>query len=207
MEKALPSITPITMEKKNDVLLLVSPKALISPSLRYSLKILEMNNIELREHMEKCLDENPFLEDQKTIANFLDIDQFLEAVARKTTFSEEIYFQMLFLKLADREKETALLLLDGIIENRYVTNDLLRRVSVESGMSMVEIFRLIKKLQQLSPRGLFSFNFKDKIKTSLEAENKYNKDYAILLQNLDMLPKLGLSCLSNKCNFDERRLQ
>ncbi|MDR2267830.1 MAG: hypothetical protein LBD81_00065 [Holosporaceae bacterium] len=194
------------MEKKNDVLLFVSPRALISPFFRYSLKILEMNNIDLREHMEKCLNENPFLEDQRAIANFSDIDQFLETVAKKTTFSEEMYFQMLFLKLSDKEKETALLLLDGIIEHRYVTNDLLRRVSIESGMSVIEIFRLIKKLQQLSPRGLFSFNFKDKIKTSLEAENKYNKDYAILLQNLDMLPKLGLSCLSNKCNFDELRL-
>ncbi|GHU16973.1 RNA polymerase sigma-54 factor [Alphaproteobacteria bacterium] len=167
-----------------------------------------MSGLELCEHLQECIEENPFLEAEWPVNNFSSFDnsQFLENIAEKNTFHDEIYSQMLFLKLNDKEKEIAQILLDGINENGYLNNDLLKYVSREKDIPYFEILPLIKKLQQVSPSGLFSFNLKDKIRITLEAHNKYNRNHGILIENLENISKHGLLYLKNKCGFNDEQL-
>ncbi|GHU11247.1 hypothetical protein FACS189449_02320 [Alphaproteobacteria bacterium] len=167
-----------------------------------------MSGLELCEHIKGCIEENPFLEAEWPASNFSSFDnsQFLENIAKENTLHDEINLQMLFLKLNDKEKEIAQILLDGISESGYLNNELLKYVSKEKDVPYFEILQLLKKLQKLSPSGLFSFNLKDKIKNTLEAQNKYSKDFGIFIENLDNISKHGLMYLKSKCGFNDRQL-
>ncbi|MDR2794944.1 MAG: hypothetical protein LBB12_04155, partial [Holosporaceae bacterium] len=127
-----------------------------------------------------------------------DKSQFLENIPKEKTLLDEIYAQMPFLKLNAKETEIMAILLDGMRGNGYLNGDLLRYVTNEKNMSYFEVLHLIKKLQTLSPPGLFTFNLKDKIKLMLEAKNKYNKNYSILMENLENIAKCGPTYLMNK---------
>ncbi|MDR3179606.1 MAG: RNA polymerase factor sigma-54 [Holosporaceae bacterium] len=189
------------MENKNDIFLFTTQRTLISPSLLYSVKILEMNNLDLGDHIRDCANDNPFLEAEWPVNNSFFSDnnsQFLENIPKEQTLPDKIYAQLPFLKLNAEETEITAILLDGISENGYLNSDLLKYVSNEKNVSYFEVLRLIKKLQKLSPPGLFTFNLKDKIKLILEAENKYNKNYAILVENLENIAKCGPDYLLDK---------
>ncbi|MDR2681622.1 MAG: RNA polymerase sigma-54 factor [Holosporaceae bacterium] len=196
------------MEPRNDIFLFATQRTTVSPILLYSTKILGMNNLDLYDHIRDCISENPFLEAEWPADNFSSPNnsQLLENLAKETTFQDEIYVQMPFLKLNAKETEIIPFLLDGIRENGYLNSNLLKYITDEKKVSYFELLQLIKKLQKLSPPGLFTFNLKDKIKLILEAKNKYNKNYAILVENLENITKYGLSYLREKYKFTPGQL-
>lgn len=193
------------MEKKNNLILLNSQKTSISYSLQYSLRILEMNNIQLREYVQNALVENPFLkenEDNDEISRSVDM-KFLENLAAKKSFKDELLGQMCFFHFNNEKKEIAELLIDNVIDNKYLSSDILKNISQEKNISYFEILKIVEQLQTLPPYGLFSFNIKDKLKSALVAESKYYGIYKAFVQNLDIVLENGFSALKNRCGFND----
>lgn len=197
------------MEKKNNIILLASQKVSIAHSLQYSLQILEMNNIQLREYIQTTLVENPFLtEDENNYETFSSIgSDFLENLAEKKTFKDELVTQMCFLNFSDDQKEIAELLFDNVIDNKYLNSEILKNISQEKNISYFEILKIIKQLQTLFPHGLFSFNIKDKIKSELVAAGKYSGYHKMIVQNIDSILIDGFASLKNKYNLDDFTIQ
>ncbi len=196
------------MEKKSNLILLNSQKISISHSLQYSLRILEMNNIQLREYVQNTLVENPFLkenENNNEISCSVDA-KFLENLSAKKSFKDELLGQMCFFHFDNEKKEIAELLIDNAIGNKYLSSDILKNITQEKNISYFELLKIVKQLQTLSPYGLFSFNIKDKIRSAFAAENKYYGIYKIFIQNLDIVLDKGFSALKNRCSFNDAEI-
>jgi RNA polymerase sigma-54 factor len=113
---------------------------------------------------------------------------------------------MVFLNFNDREKEIATALIHNVNYDQYLTNDLLKEISVEKNIHHFALLKIIKKLKKTSLGGLFAFNLQDKLKTFLENAGKYNEEYKILLQNIDLVFSNDWSNLSKKCGLEDSKL-
>ena len=83
------------MEKKSNLSLSTSQRTVLAQSLRFSLNILEMNNIELQDFINNSLNENPFLKENDEIENHLyfeTIDNIVAPMHHKDNFFKEIAF-------------------------------------------------------------------------------------------------------------------
>ena len=196
------------MEKKNDLLLSVSQRPALAQSLRFSLKILEMNNVELQEFINSSLNDNPFLKENETYSNNykLPIDTVAN-VAAPISSKDDFFKQIAFFKFDEKQKEITALLYEYVLEHKYVCGDFLRNLSNEKDISYSDLLDIIKKLQTLSPHGMFSFNLQDKIKSILEANGKFDTEHKIFVQNLPILFDRGLAAFKKHVNFDDSTLQ
>ena len=205
MEKVLWFIT-LLMEKKSNLSLSTSQRTVLAQSLRFSLNILEMNNIELQDFINNSLNENPFLKENDEIENHLyfeTIDNIVAPMHDKDNFFKEIAF----LKFNETEKNIAELLYDYVLENKYITSEFCKNISKEKSISYQNILDIIKKLQDISMQGLFSFNLKDKIKNIFETKGKYDTEHKIFIQNIDILLLQGLSAFQKRTNLSKLTLR
>ena len=95
------------MEKKNDLLLSVSQRPVLAQSLRFSLKILEMNNVDLQEFINDSLNDNPFLKDNeegKSIYRKLSIDTVTD-IAAPISSKDELFKQIAFFRFNEKKKK------------------------------------------------------------------------------------------------------
>lgn len=196
------------MEKKNDLLLSVSQRPALAQSLQFSLKILEMNNVELQEFINNSLNDNPFLKENENYSNNykLQIDTVAN-VAAPISSKDDFFKQVAFFKFDEKQKEITSLLYEYVLEHKYICGDFLRKLSNEKGISYSDLLDIIKKLQTLSPQGMFSFNLKDKIKNILEANGKFDIEHKIFVQNLPILFDRGLAAFKKHVNLYESTLQ
>lgn len=194
------------MEKKNDLLLSISQRTALTQSLQFSLKILEMNNAELQEFINISLNDNPFLkENENSSSNRLSIDAAAN-IAAPVSSKDELFKQIAFFKFDDKQKEITSLLYEHVLEHKYICGDFLRYLSKEKSVTYSYLLGIIKKLQALSPSGIFSFNLQDKIKNILEVKDKYDAKYKIFVQNLPILLEKGLAVFKKHTNFDDSTL-
>lgn len=196
------------MEKKNDLLLSVSQRPVLAQSLRFSLKILEMNNVDLQEFINDSLNDNPFLKDNeegKSIYRKLSIDTVTD-IAAPISSKDELFKQIAFFRFNEKEKEITSLLYEYVLEHKYVCGDFLRYLSKEKNISYGDLLDIVKKLQTVSPRGMFSFNLQDKIRNILEASGKYDAEHKIFVQHLPILFNNGLAAFKKHLNFDDLTL-
>ena len=203
------SFITICMERKNNLTLLPSQRIVISPQQRYSLYMLEMNNLELGEYIKQTMLENPFLKENGDDIIYESSKQramLLENIPSKYTYKDEILQHFAFLQLNDIEKNIAFLLVDHITEYRYINNEIVQNISKTKKISYADLLKIIKKLQVLHPAGLFAFNLQDKIRIALENQEKYDVDHKILIQNFSAVLTHGISILKHKHGFDEKRI-
>lgn len=197
------------MEKKNDLLLSVSQRPALAQSLRFSLKILEMNNVELQEFINDSLNDNPFLKENENYSYSykLPIDTAVANIAAPVSSKYEFFKQIAFFKFDEKQKEIISLLYEYVLEHKYICGDFLKNLSNEKGISYSDLLDIIKKLQTLSPHGMFSFNLQDKIKNILEANGRFEIEHKIFVHNLPILFDKGLVAFKKRINFDDSTLQ
>ena len=201
------------METKNNLALLASQRIVISPQQRYSLYLLGMNNLELTAYVKQVMEENPFLKDNSednfdeySLCESCGQASFLENIPSNLSYKDEILQHFAFLRLNDMEKDIALMLIDNIVECKYVNNEMLQEISKAKNISYSDLLQIIKKLHILHPTVLFAFNLKDKIRIAFERGGKCNNDHKVLIQNLDLVLTHGMSVLKHRYGFDENRM-
>lgn len=203
LEKVLCRIT-LTMEKKNDVLLFNSQQAVLSQSLRFSLKILEMNNGDLQEFINNSLVENPFLKENEE--NTPTVIAETENIVARQSFKEKFFRQLAFFKFDEQQACIADLLFEHVQENKYINSEILQEISKNKNISYSDVLKIIKKLQTLSPQGLFSFNIQDKIKNILELRGKCSDEHNTFIRHINTLLSDGLPAFRKCINMDNSTL-
>jgi RNA polymerase sigma-54 factor len=191
------------MKEKAELLLSTHQRPILSQSLQYSLKILEMSNLDLTEHIEERLLENPFLTREYTPSTHSEL---LENITRGRQLKDEVFEQLSFLHMSDREREIAWTLIHNLSGNIYLDSETLMDISQEKNIDQLELLKIVNKLRKTSLSGMFTFNLQDKLKTFLENSGKYNKDYGKLIRNIDLIFSDEWSTLKKRCKLSEETL-
>jgi RNA polymerase sigma-54 factor len=189
------------MNLENDTSLLISQRPSLSHMQQYSLQVLAMDCIELAAHIKQILQENPFLDEVEAVDVYGDYHsfEFIENIAQKQTFSDNLLMQLSFLKTNEQSKIIALQLLDHIRENKYISGDILCHISKTQSIAYGDLIKIIEKLKKkVEPIGLFSFNLQDKITAIFDHQNRNDADYTKVIHHIDMLLENGLSVLGTR---------
>ncbi|MDR2107647.1 MAG: hypothetical protein LBO73_03980 [Holosporaceae bacterium] len=192
------------MKESVNQFLLVGQRQILSQSLRYSLKILTMNNLELQEHISEKFADNPFLRETRFYDCGCDETEKLKS---KHTVREEIFMEASFLRMDDFEKEIAEEIIGNADCKGYLNGELLQHVSREKGVHYSKLLEIIRKLKRTSFASMFSFNLGDKLKTFVENEKADSQNYKKLAENSDLVFSGNWEVLKSKCGFKDGDLQ
>ena len=177
------------------------------------LNIISIPAIELKEKIEKAIEENPFLEyDIKSNHNNLDINSIIENTASnsKESLFEHLKSQISIVFNNKKDIELAELISTFINENGYLT------ISPEEiadilNISVKKTDEIIKILKTLEPIGIAAKNISECL--SIQLKNKENIDKNIkniainIVENyLNELSKKDYKYISSKMNISEKNI-
>ncbi len=102
-------------------------------------------------------------------------------------------------------KEIAIGMIDYLHPSGWFTSEIVE-VAEDLNVKSEIIDKTLQKLKKLEPVGIFSENLSECLKYQLIDNNCYNKDYEILLKNLQLLPTGKFKQISRLCNVSEKEL-
>ena len=238
---------------------------IMTPQLQQAIKLLQLNNIELAEFIDKAKLENPFLrENDQTIIkkvvegqnsntydnmnssldplkkeSKLELENIFDShissnskienkqlyekeiirsgteksaseVIEKTlkhqvSLREHIIDQInLNFKVTDN-KSVAMRMIDYLHPSGWFISSE-HDVANDLNVDISAVKKTLSKLKNLEPVGIFSQNLGECLKLQLIDNKKYNQQFEILLENLDMLPLGKFKQVSKLCNVSEEKL-
>jgi RNA polymerase sigma-54 factor len=172
----------------------------LSQSLQQSLRILQMTNQELSNFIAQEAERNPFIKLDSINANFSYdpievIDKNYQAEKTLATHLQE-QIEIIFTEQKDRFIAiylTQLLDKDGYLREEHNT------IANELKISFTTLNKIIQKLQQLDPTGIFAKDLEECLSLQLREQGLYNKHYKNILANLDLIATGQLEKLSKIC--------
>ncbi|TXJ15907.1 RNA polymerase sigma-54 factor [Brachyspira aalborgi] len=177
------------------------------------LNIISIPAIELKEKIEKAIEENPFLEyDIKSNHNNLDINSIIENTASnsKESLFEHLKSQISIVFNNKKDIELAELISTFINENGYLTI-LPEEIADILNISVKKANEIIKILKTLEPIGIAAKNISECL--SIQLKNKENIDKNIkniainIVENyLNELSKKDYKYISSKMNISEKNI-
>lgn len=177
------------------------------------LNIISIPAIELKEKIEKAIEENPFLEyDIKSNHNNLDINSIIENTASnsKESLFEHLKSQISIVFNNKKDIELAELISTFINENGYLTISS-EEIADILNISVKKSDEIIKILKTLEPIGIAAKNISECL--SIQLKNKENIDKNIkniainIVENyLNELSKKDYKYISSKMNISEKNI-
>lgn len=177
------------------------------------LNIISIPAIELKEKIEKAIEENPFLEyDIKSNHNNLDINSIIENTASnsKESLFEHLKSQISIVFNNKKDIELAELISTFINENGYLTISS-EEIADILNISVKKADEIIKILKTLEPIGIAAKNISECL--SIQLKNKENIDKNIkniainIVENyLNELSKKDYKYISSKMNISEKNI-
>lgn len=177
------------------------------------LNIISIPAIELKEKIEKAIEENPFLEyDIKSNHNNLDINSIIENTASnsKESLFEHLKSQISIVFNNKKDIELAELISTFINENGYLT------ISPEEiadilNISVKKADEIIKILKTLEPIGIAAKNISECLSTQLKNKENIDKNIKNIAINivenyLNELSKKDYKYISSKMNTSEKNI-
>lgn len=177
------------------------------------LNIISIPAIELKEKIEKAIEENPFLEyDIKSNHNNLDINSIIENTASnsKESLFEHLKSQISIVFNNKKDIELAELISTFINENGYLT------ISPEEiadilNISVKKADEIIKILKTLEPIGIAAKNISECLSTQLKNKENIDKNIKNIAINivenyLNELSKKDYKYISLKMNISEKNI-
>ena len=98
----------------------------ITPQLKKSIDLLQLSRLEIINKINNEVEENPFLKkdfDNEATSGFNDMD-LLENLPNKLTLQDHLESQLHDIKLSDKEKKIALVIIQSLEENGLLQIDL-----------------------------------------------------------------------------------
>lgn len=177
------------------------------------LNIISIPAIELKEKIEKAIEENPFLEyDIKSNHNNLDINSIIENTASnsKESLFEHLKSQISIVFNNKKDIELAELISTFINENGYLT------ISPEEiadilNISVKKADEIIKILKTLEPIGIAAKNISECLSTQLKNKENIDKNIKNIAINivenyLNELSKKDYKYISSKMKISEKNI-
>ena len=234
-----------------------SQSLVMTPQLQQAIKLLQLNNLELTELVNKELEENPFLENEsseekvekfeeetndlsesfesgESIAdepkiddydNRWDTDLSYQSYSKTTdsdsidpgsvveqTLSEKISLKGILKNQAElefksqTEKKISELLIDYIEPSGWITISI-DELADFSGFDKTLIEKVLLKMQNFEPNGVFARNLKECLIIQLRNEDKLNNSKKKLIENLELLGEGNLKELQKITNLREEELK
>jgi RNA polymerase sigma-54 factor len=207
-----------------------SQQLVMTPQLRDAISMLQMNNLDLAEYLDKEIEHNPFLEKDETpqsengeatentsnesheASETFDAGTSAASIGSGggSTFDDPEYAlenrvaeqKDLRTHLMDQLNVTITEPRDKMIESGY-----LRETIEESAKSLAcspdRVERLLVDLRQFDPTGIFAHDLPDCLGLQLAEKNRLDPAMQSLLDNLDLLAKGELKKLEKICGVDD----
>ena len=177
------------------------------------LNIISIPAIELKEKIEKAIEENPFLEyDIKSNHNNLDINSIIENTASnsKESLFEHLKSQISIVFNNKKDIELAELISTFINENGYLTISS-EEIADILNISVKKSDEIIKILKTLEPIGIAAKNISECLSTQLKNKENINKNIKNIAINiveyyLNDLSKKDYKYISSKMNISEKNI-
>ena len=177
------------------------------------LNIISIPAIELKEKIEKAIEENPFLEyDIKSNHNNLDINSIIENTAANTKESlfEHLKSQISIVFNNKKDIELAELISTFINENGYLTISS-EEIADILNISAKKADEIIKILKTLEPIGIAAKNISECLSTQLKNKENIDKNIKNIAINivenyLNELSKKDYKYISSKMNISEKNI-
>lgn len=177
------------------------------------LNIISIPAIELKEKIEKAIEENPFLEyDIKSNHNNLDINSIIENTASnsKESLFEHLKSQISIVFNNKKDIELAELTSTFINENGYLTISS-EEIADILNISVKKADEIIKILKTLEPIGIAAKNISECLSTQLKNKENIDKDIKNIAINivenyLNELSKKDYKYISLKMNISEKNI-
>lgn len=177
------------------------------------LNIISIPAIELKEKIEKAIEENPFLEyDIKSNHNNLDINSIIESTASnsKESLFEHLKSQISIVFNNKKDIELAELISTFINENGYLTISS-EEIADILNISVKKADEIIKILKTLEPIGIAAKNISECLSTQLKNKENIDKNIKNIAINivenyLNELSKKDYKYISSKMNISEKSI-
>ena len=177
------------------------------------LNIISIPAIELKEKIEKAIEENPFLEyDIKSNHNNLDINSIIENIASnsKESLFEHLKSQISIVFNNKKDIELAELISTFINENGYLTISS-EEIADILNISVKKADEIIKILKTLEPIGIAAKNISECLSTQLKNKENIDKNIKNIAINivenyLNELSKKDYKYISSKMNISEKNI-
>ncbi len=204
-------------------------RKVLSQQTRQAISILQFNSLDLYKEVENMILENPFLEQEvdfqpeynlehSTTSSNTDIEDILNYHYDSDNLRGHLLKQLDTSKFSDREKEIALIIIDCVDDNGYLTEDL-KDIFVQanklSEASFQDIFYILHTVQRFDPVGTCSIDLCDSLNIQLDnsyKESKYflkAKNIIDSLSKIDINEQLNIDTVIKKINsnvFDEESI-
>ena len=199
-----------------------SLKKILSPQTRQAINILQMNALDLHREIDNIILENPFLEKEETYeidynttkSNYTgetDINDILNYHLDSDNLREHLMKQLQASKFSDSEKTIAIIIIDCVNDNGYLTEDL-REVFIQANrlteVTFQDIFYVLHTLQRFDPIGTCAIDLCDSLSIQLDALHNQSKYYddakkiIYLLSKMDINENFKFNDLFSKLNDD-----
>ena len=188
-------------------------KKILSHQTRQAINILQLNSLDLHKEIENIILENPFLEKEVDMepsynlehsvrSNNADIEDILSYHYDSDNLREYLNKQLDTSSFSEEEKKVALIIIDCVDDNGYLTEDL-REIFIEanriSEVSFQDIFYILHTLQRFDPVGTCAIDLCDSLNIQLDHYHKQSDYYDNAKDILDTLKGVDIN---EKLNFD-----
>ena len=185
----------------------------LNSQTKLCLNIISIPAIELKEKIEKAIEENPFLEyDIKSNHNNLDINSIIENTASnsKESLFEHLKSQISIVFNNKKDIELAELISTFINENGYLTISS-EEIADILNISAKKADEIIKILKTLEPIGIAAKNISECLSTQLKNKENIDKNIKNIAINivenyLNELSKKDYKYISSKMNISEENI-
>tara|TARA_Y100000389_G_scaffold85549_1_gene82281 strand:+ start:962 stop:2293 length:1332 start_codon:yes stop_codon:yes gene_type:complete len=185
----------------------------LSQQTRQAISILQYNSLDLHKEIENIILENPFLEKEADIepdynlehsitSINTNIDDVLNYHYDSDNLREHLIKQLDTSSFSKQEKMIALIIIDCVDDNGYLTEDL-KDIFIQANRlceaSFQDIFYIVHTLQRFDPIGTCSIDLCDSLNIQLDNAYKDSKYYHSTKGMIDALGKIDVN---EKLNFD-----
>jgi len=198
------------MSKLNQIAKL-GQKKILSQQTRQAIKILQLNTIDLHKEIDDIILENPFLEKVDDIdlnydsdfslnSSSSNVEDILKYLQSSDTLRQFLTKQLRTSSFSDEEKKVALLIIDCVDDNGYLTEGL-REIFIEANklleVSFQDIFYILHTLQRFEPIGTCSIDLCDSLKIQLNHSYIDSPDYKDAIKIIDYINNIQINSGSN----------
>ena len=131
-----------------------------------------------------------------------DLDDF---IAGQVTLREHLAAQVPFTLVTPADRLVAVHLVDQLDEAGYLPANL-AETALKVGRPLAEIERVLGKLQELDPPGVFARSLSECLAIQLRARDRFDPAMAALIDNLELLARRDFATLKKLCSVDEEDL-
>ena len=187
-------------------------KLTLTPTIIQALEILQLNSQELEEYVKEQVLKNPMLEwnksrperDYSSGNEKASLEQY---TFKEETFEDYILEQINISKMEEIEKKVAFYMLESLDENGYLAVSI-GEISKALGIDIIIVEKVLSKVQEFEPVGVFARDLRECIKLQLEERNIFRGPIKDVIENhFDDLLNNRLRKISKETNLDVEKIQ